>query len=368
MSVREEEANIWKKRGDKESNNLLKHFCYGKYNQIIQNDSKFLNLPSTFPSSLSDKVQNLVLFEELKNDTIESLLNENFTLNLQTFKKINLIINANTEDEEFLNASTFIQIYSIQIEKKFNKMSLEDFKTIPKENFTLISKEDMSHIFELHKTKRSLLSFSMASSLLENALGDLLNLHKVEVPTKLSEILSLKKLKELLGEDLIFLLKLMIGPLNGLNLRNICLHGFITPKEFPSSYAIFLIVLILTVSSSFSVIEHRPLKNYHIKNLLIPSIESIDENELLKVLQTSLFVIPGREECWVNCIKDFFNGKYKDSLLMLFPLIEHSIRRIYVIVNECTDRLLTAGNQTILNILREGCSLHHDGYFVVSRK
>lgn len=76
-------------------------------------------------------------------------------------------------------------------------------------------------------------------------------------------MLALKEMEEVLGKDLLFLIKTSIGPLNGLNLRNIVFHGFISQKEFNPVYTSFLIILMLSLGKHFG----KKLQSYGYRKL-----------------------------------------------------------------------------------------------------
>lgn len=72
--------------------------------------------------------------------------------------------------------------------------------------------------------------------------------------------------------------------------------------------------------------------------------EKLDVKSLKSVFSQSSFVLPDREDHWVKAIQCFVTGEYHKCLLLLFPLLEHAIRVIYVCINDCENRVLTAGN------------------------
>lgn len=73
-------------------------------------------------------------------------------------------------------------------------------------------------------------------------------------------------------------------------------------------------------------------------------LENVDINLIKDVLSQSGFVLPDRIDLWIKAIQCYITGEYHKCLLLLFPLLEHAIRVIYVCVNECENRVLTAGN------------------------
>ncbi|KAL6040678.1 hypothetical protein QOT17_025284 [Balamuthia mandrillaris] len=118
-------------------------------------------------------------------------------------------------------------------------------------------RETILEVYELHygASGPSLLAFTMLSSFLERILGDVFvskvgsteNKEAGECPKKMNELLLHPYLVEVLGEDLIFLLRTTVGPLEGLNLRNLTWHGFFTQHEFSSIYTSLMLMIVLSL-------------------------------------------------------------------------------------------------------------------------
>lgn len=49
--------------------------------------------------------------------------------------------------------------------------------------------------------------------------------------------------------------------------------------------------------------------------------------EIEKVLNMSYFVIPSTEEVWIEAIKAFNARNYHRSMVLIFPTLEHSLRK-----------------------------------------
>jgi hypothetical protein len=82
---------------------------------------------------------------------------------------------------------------------------------------------------------------------------------------------------------------------------------------------------------------------------LLIALDKVDVKSIKAVLSQSSFVLPDREDHWIKAIQCFITGEYHKCLLLLFPLLEHGIRVIYVCVNDCENRVLTAGNLKLLD-------------------
>ena len=46
----------------------------------------------------------------------------------------------------------------------------------------------------------------------------------------------------------------------------------------------------------------------------------------------------GQESMWIESFELFLQGKYYGSLLLLFPLIEHALRKLYLSDNNCPSK------------------------------
>lgn len=173
----------------------------------------------------------------------------------------------------------------------------------------------------------------------------------------LKDLLSSKELTSLLGIDIIFILNAFIGSPRGMNLRNVIWHGFINPDEFDHHYNIFIIVLIYSISKfifgnnndfnikrrpyfSFSKLKESSFnfgkgeRCFDLSNI----INNRDQFDIL-IDQTS-FIPDSRRDIFKNSLKYIHNDLYFISLL--FPQLEHSLRRIYVHSNNLPYHYLCA--------------------------
>eukprot|EP01087_Luapelamoeba_hula_P021337 TRINITY_DN7430_c0_g1_i1.p1 TRINITY_DN7430_c0_g1~~TRINITY_DN7430_c0_g1_i1.p1 ORF type:complete len:955 (-),score=147.02 TRINITY_DN7430_c0_g1_i1:27-2891(-) len=93
-------------------------------------------------------------------------------------------------------------------------------------------------------------AFSIMITYVERALGDIVAWKtngKERVPMRINDLLAMPVLKSLYGPDAVFLLRALIGPPTGINLRNLCWHGFFDTSDFHPSYVDFLLVLIASL-------------------------------------------------------------------------------------------------------------------------
>ena len=61
--------------------------------------------------------------------------------------------------------------------------------------------------------------------------------------------------------------------------------------------------------------------------------------------------MPGHLPFWLQAIEWYQKGNYVNALILLFPQIEHSLRRVFVCVNDCSDRLWTAETEVLYSTL-----------------
>lgn len=183
----------------------------------------------------------------------------------------------------------------------------------------------------------------------ERLLGDLylsLTDYQKPLPSLLRDLLETEELDKYLGEDILFLIKSIIGPPSGLNLRNIIWHGFLSIKEYDTSFTSFLFMLFFTTLKHLS---ENNISKFKVRNLIDFKSEDPldfgsgpfpfkrDDNfmkNLKKMLKTSYFQIPGREDMVLQAFEDHFNEKNLESACLILPQIEHAIRRIFVSIHE----------------------------------
>ncbi|XP_025104495.1 LOW QUALITY PROTEIN: endoplasmic reticulum membrane-associated RNA degradation protein-like [Pomacea canaliculata] len=246
---------------------------------------------------------------------------------------------------------------------------------------------------------------------LERGLGNLYLTKGTQCPSMLKDLLATKELKEILGDNVMQILRVLIGPPTSLNLRNLAWHGFLGDSELPHRYCCFLLLLsssigcLLTSKNNVCDMHHiqyRPFiswcKCYARKNV---NAGSVTDYRPVGVSHSSLY---GRQEWFfffclhysihsyfffiafdADHIKTFFFKfsakklylickkvnffilkhyfvnemfghalhRYGYSLALLLPLLEHCCRKIFATVNGCPERVLTAESTSAVHNLRE---------------
>jgi len=279
----------------------------------------------------------------------------------------------------------------------FNKWNKQSFYETFKDDFADFvcvgyPREEVYRILEMtleeHFGGDSLLGFSMMVPLLERGLQDSVYIDLVhrgekqlvqqfedyqKLP-KFSELLVMPELKSIYGEDLALLLRCLVGPLNSINLRNVSLHGFISQSEFQDCYLSFLLLIIPTLSKKtighlsqtigleksslkrpiIDLSQSKPVLNMLSVNNVSPEkfikLDRIEEIDGL--LENSAFIIKEWLPMWKKAFTEYFvNKSYYKTISIIFPLFEHAIRRIFVCVNKCEGRLLTAEKNSLYTTL-----------------
>ncbi|KJE97487.1 hypothetical protein CAOG_07337 [Capsaspora owczarzaki ATCC 30864] len=179
---------------------------------------------------------------------------------------------------------------------------------------------------------------------LERSLADVCRWQGGTRPLLFRDLLLVPELVEVFGPDTIFLLRVLLGPPAGLNLRNIIWHGFLTVDELAAPLVWFLVALCGQLGQqlkshsqtcSFVATHASELKSFAAYNdALMQSFPATVEfplddarmgNDAVLLLQTSTLPF----------------SRYFGSILLL-PQLEHALRIRFVETNNCPGRLLTA--------------------------
>jgi len=161
----------------------------------------------------------------------------------------------------------------------------------------------------------------------------------------LRDILDSPALAAAVPVRLISLLRLLLGPPVGLNLRNIAWHGFLGPGELPLVY-LSLLDRVAAVLAALVPRDapRRPAVSlarlaHTAPDLLGAGSQHPTEGEWEFVSQTmlrdSLFVIGGREHAFELGLSLLWRdgGDVATGLALLLPQLEHCLRRVFVAAN-----------------------------------
>ena len=147
---------------------------------------------------------------------------------------------------------------------------------------------------------------------------------------------------------------------NGLNFRNIIWHGFVAPSEVNPIFCSLLLSLHTTVALLSTKILRTPEKKRKISLppsplakemfqgfeaitqpfsllnfgfLISCDVTGVESTSLLNFLESSFFVLPGREQLVLSAIIDHSRGKHVTCLMKIIPCLEHSLRLLFCLSN-----------------------------------
>ncbi|KAG2373163.1 hypothetical protein C9374_012765 [Naegleria lovaniensis] len=243
-------------------------------------------------------------------------------------------------------------------------------------------------ILELYWKGQYYTCFSVGITFLERVLGDLLLLAKKKSndtssndvtnlienfrELKINELLMVEEIESVLGKEFVFIFKCFSGPLQGLNLRNVVWHGFLDASHFPRSFASFLIVLIVTLAKKESVKNTLQSSNQMRRSfnamMDIPQLSGnpcrskisnfllTDENSPKQVehlIDSSYFIPLRSKKDWKLSLSYYRQGNFYLSFVLLFPHLEHALRRLFAFSNQNFVRLFSAETDQVYTTFDE---------------
>jgi hypothetical protein len=66
-----------------------------------------------------------------------------------------------------------------------------------------------------------------------------------------------------------------------------------------------------------------------------------------KLIETTSFIDFSRKFQWKQSLDYFFEGSTLEFFLTVLPQLEHSLRRVFIIISGCEDILLSAGKEIL---------------------
>uniref|UniRef100_A0A6B2L093 DUF4209 domain-containing protein n=1 Tax=Arcella intermedia TaxID=1963864 RepID=A0A6B2L093_9EUKA len=184
------------------------------------------------------------------------------------------------------------------------------------------------------------------------------------IPRRMTELLDMPQLKEILSPIMLLIIKISIGPPPGLNIRNLLWHGFLSDGEFQIEITSLLILLICQLlhqnRSTFghlSVIKKKNIQEWIDKLKFSVSCNIFGEgregelNSIEPLLNKSFFIIPSQKSQWRLAFSFLKKQENYLSTIVLIPLLEHSIRRVFAVSNECGSRVLTARVHSLMTTM-----------------
>jgi len=90
-----------------------------------------------------------------------------------------------------------------------------------------------------------------------------------------------------------------------------------------------LVSLLLMVALSLPLPQRRPLVD--LSGFRLPPDPCVTvpcDDELANLISDSVLVIPGSSELWLDALRYARERRWKRSLVLLFPLLEHALRQV----------------------------------------
>ncbi|CAF4438748.1 unnamed protein product, partial [Rotaria magnacalcarata] len=249
-----------------------------------------------------------------------------------------------------------------QIEQMFNRVTIEEFRsTYDNDHYCgwLKNRKDLFRIFNFLKNDEIHLATLLLTCFTERNLGNLLLLQTNTVPNLLRQIVESPNLCSILGSDLTLLFQLLIGSPKSINLRNVYWHGFIQYNEISPKFTYLLLYLMLRIGSILhgKVIPERQFISFdRFINHTFLSTDMCCPNadRAIELIQNSHLIDNGYKRLLMSSIDYFFNrNEYGLSMMILLPVFEHLLRKLFVNANNCPERLLTAEATTLYTTLDE---------------
>ena len=195
------------------------------------------------------------------------------------------------------------------------------------------------------------------SSILERALGNIVLLRSTQCPFLLRDLLMMSELEDILSREVVKLLQTLMGPPVSLNLRNIVWHGFTRPGELHIQYVYVMLCVTISIGKLLEDQQINEIPQRGMLQINVPTVFSdIDLSQSCDAMQLfahSAFVAPSVVEFWHLSLELYSSCQYGECVVVLLPQLELALRRVFVAVNGCSDRILTAENSVLYTTLDE---------------
>eukprot|EP00298_Acanthocystis_sp_HF-20_P011178 c19270_g1_i1.p1 GENE.c19270_g1_i1~~c19270_g1_i1.p1 ORF type:complete len:726 (-),score=208.08 c19270_g1_i1:58-2235(-) len=314
-----------------------------------------IQLSKKFYPSMVDKIYDLILIPKSEQQVNTGLI-QNGEISWENLGDIN-----DEDQQSNEKAILLLKDLSNECEQYLMTLSKEDFvKKYENQIKFLYYGELLPDLFQLIVDKKSYISFNLGVTLFERNLYNLFYYLAAKLPSNVSsankaslilkELLLTPELETKLGKNSMALIRVFFSA-KGLNLRNLIWHGFIAEKLLSSQWSSLVLVLILSlrvddkIDSAFPSIwdinsMYKELPDSQI-NPVIESINSQHEqeiNSLYELISNSYFIVPGHFDLVSECIKMYFDGKDMLFMMIILPILEHSIRRVFCSVNSTPNQ------------------------------
>ncbi|XP_052769131.1 endoplasmic reticulum membrane-associated RNA degradation protein-like isoform X2 [Mya arenaria] len=324
-------------------------------------DGISLTLP-VVETCLSSYVNNLITKLAFTEACDDNALNEGFL----DFKYICSMLSGNAEDEPsvyFPACVTSLAPILTSVENLVGKIGPQNFLDtyLPYVSWTgkqQVLAEIWRDMFT-HNPVNEVTALLVSSAVLERALGDVYMLKgPAPCPSMLKDLLVTEQLKEILGEHVMCILRLVMGPPTSLNLRNVAWHGFPFPGEIPARCIWFLILLVPSIGR---VLEERlvPVLMLHREPVVFPRTKLITEvdilssKDLIEAVKDTQFSSWDTRMFWTNITSLYTQERYGECTALLLYYLEQGLRLVFATANNCENRILTAEATTLYTTFDE---------------
>ncbi|XP_055879452.1 endoplasmic reticulum membrane-associated RNA degradation protein-like [Biomphalaria glabrata] len=229
--------------------------------------------------------------------------------------------------------------------------------------------QDCFELLSHHDGADDLLALLMLCGGLEKALGNLYLTKGMKCPAMLKDLLATTELRDILGDSVIAVLHVVMGPPVSMNLRNVAWHGFLSVNELPRRYIYFLLLLTVSIGKHLS---ERHFSTDVVENRLHVSLSACDDiaqhlkvelsdvhlQQIEELIESSWIVTKGNKEMIKSGFTYYSLKNYSWSALCLLPQLECTLRRLFVVVNKCPERLLTAEATSLYTTFEEILDLY----------
>lgn len=112
-------------------------------------------------------------------------------------------------------------------------------------------------------------------------------------PCKFYDMLKLPYFKKLWGNDITIILNVFLGTMEGLNIRNLLWHGFLSVKQFDPGFTSLLVMAVISLPQPRSEVKERMLTERESVSPLtsyLPYARALDFGKGATVFQGTRFV------------------------------------------------------------------------------
>ncbi|CAF1652915.1 unnamed protein product, partial [Adineta ricciae] len=249
-----------------------------------------------------------------------------------------------------------------QIETLFKQMNEEKFRSSydnDRHCLWLTNRKDLFRIFHFLKSDQLHLATLLLTCFTERNLGNLLLTEINTVPNLLRQIVESSTLTSILGSDLTMILQLIIGSPKSINLRNIYWHGFVQYNEVSPKFSYLLLYLLIQIGPIIDgkVVPDRPfisLERFANHTFLPADARCPNAETAIHLIENHPLIDSGFKPLLESSIDYIYSqNEYGLSMMLLLPIFEHVLRKLFVQVNNCPERLLTAESTTLFTTLDE---------------